>query len=147
MRSIFTILSISLLMICSSSCSSDPTAIEYGSDQCAYCKMNIVDRAHAAQYVTDKGKQFKFDAIECMIHQVDEVGEKGLATILVSDLDDPGRMTEARRATYLISKKIKSPMGAFLSAFSSADDAEKAKTEFTGDLYDWQSIRTQIMAE
>ena len=29
--------------------------------------MTIVDRQHAAEAVTSKGKVFKFDAIECMV--------------------------------------------------------------------------------
>ena len=60
----FTIL---MLLI---SCKIEPQAIEYGKDQCSFCVMNIVDKTHSAQYVTKKGKQFKFDAIECMVLDV-----------------------------------------------------------------------------
>lgn len=30
--------------------------------------MTIVDKQHAAQVVTKKGKAYSFDAIECMVH-------------------------------------------------------------------------------
>ena len=57
------------------SCKIEPQPIEYGKDQCNFCVMNIVDQNHSAQYVTKKGKQFKFDAIECMVNEVNEKGE------------------------------------------------------------------------
>ena len=60
----------SLVLIISllSACTPAPKPIEYGSDMCHYCKMTIMDKQHAAELVTDKGKVFPFDAIECMIH-------------------------------------------------------------------------------
>ena len=54
------------------SCTIKPEKINFGSDMCHFCQMTIVDRQHAAQYVTSKGKQFKFDAIECMLNEFSE---------------------------------------------------------------------------
>ena len=48
-------------------CKVDPNPIEYGADACHFCSMTIVDRQHAAEFVTKKGKAFKFDATECMM--------------------------------------------------------------------------------
>ena len=69
------------------SCTVEPEPINYGGDQCEFCKMNVVDKAHAAQYVTSKGKQFKFDAIECLVREIStpEIKESDLAFILVAD--------------------------------------------------------------
>ncbi|MCB0620489.1 MAG: hypothetical protein KDC41_17650, partial [Saprospiraceae bacterium] len=47
-------------------CRPAPQPIEYGSDLCDYCKMTIVDRQHAAEAVTGKGRAYRFDAIECL---------------------------------------------------------------------------------
>ena len=33
-------------------CSAEPEPIAYGSDACDFCRMNIVDKTHAAQLVT-----------------------------------------------------------------------------------------------
>ena len=103
--------------------------------------MTIVDQQHAAQYVTAKGKQFKFDAIECMLNEFSEITTDDVSVILVSDYGDPGKMTEARNATYLISPEIKSPMGAFLSAFSDEEKAKKTLLENSGKLYTWATIK------
>ena len=44
-----------LILLVSISCKIEPQKIEYGKDQCNYCKMNVVDKTHSAQYVTKKG--------------------------------------------------------------------------------------------
>jgi len=129
------------------SCSVEPEPISYGEDQCSFCKMGVVDKAHSAQYVTEKGKQFKYDAIECLIRDINDpdVTESSLAFVLVADYSNPGQMINASNATYIISKSIKSPMGAYLSAFSNADDANATVTESGGEVYDWDGIKSKIL--
>jgi len=129
------------ILLISTSCSVEHEKINYGSDACHFCKMTIVDQQHAAQYVTNKGKQFKFDAIECMLNNLEEKGINEINLFLVSDYGNPGLMTDAQTATYLISQEIKSPMGAFLSAFSNEEIAKKTKQESGGKLYNWSSIK------
>ena len=46
------------------SCSPEAQPINYGSDQCDFCRMTIVDKAHAAEVVTKKGRAYKFDSGE-----------------------------------------------------------------------------------
>ena len=123
------------------SCEIEAEKINYGSDACNFCKMTIVDQQHAAQYVTEKGKQFKFDAIECMLNDLADNSTKGIDLCFVSDFGNPGLMTDAQNATYLISPEIKSPMGAFLSAFSSEESAKSTQQESKGDIYSWSSIK------
>ena len=126
------------------SCKVEPEKIEYGKDQCNFCMMNIVDKTHAAQYVTKKGKQFKFDAIECMVNDLSEKNEKDLAFILVADYSNPGKMIVAKNATYLISEEIKSPMGANLSAISDSKKASELSQKHSGNVYTWEKIKEKI---
>lgn len=133
-----------LLVLLMVSCEIKPEAIEYGNDQCSFCVMNIVDKTHAAQYVTDKGKQFKFDAIECMVNDLNDKGEDNVAIKLVADYSHPGTMIKASEATFLISEEIKSPMGANLSAVSGKDEAVKLQKEHTGEIYDWNSLKERF---
>ena len=130
-----------LLMV---SCEIKPEAIEYGNDQCSYCVMNIVDKTHAAQYVTSKGKQFKFDAIECMVNDLKDKNESDLAFKLVSNYQNPGSMLNADDASYIISEEIKSPMGANLSAVSSIEIARELQQKHTGETYSWVSLKQQL---
>ncbi len=126
------------------SCKVEPQKIEYGKDQCSYCKMNIVDKTHSAQYVTKKGKQFKFDAIECMVNDISDKNSNDIAHFLVADYGNPGTMIDALNSTYLISKAIKSPMGANLSAFSTKNNALELQKEFGGQIFTWELLRKKL---
>ena len=121
-------------------CSKEPEKINFGSDMCNFCTMTIVDKQHAAQYLTKKGKQFKYDAIECMLNELSEIGTDKIGVILVSDYADPGEMTDATVATYLISKEIQSPMGANLSAFSKKVSAKEFVKMEEDELFTWKTI-------
>jgi copper chaperone NosL len=128
------------------SCSVEPEPIDYGKAQCDFCKMNIVDQQHSAQYVTKKGKQFKFDAIECMVRQIDseQLDEGKLEFVLVADYSHPGVMIDVENSTFLISKAIKSPMGAYLTAFSNETDAMEIADSKGGDVYNWKELKNHF---
>lgn len=132
------------ILLLTVSCKVAPEAIEYGKDQCSFCKMNIVDKTHASQLVTAKGKQFKFDSIECMVNYLGENSEEKTAMLLVADYANPGEMTDAETATYLITPAIKSPMGANLSAFSIKDNAEEFQQKNSGELYAWETLKQKL---
>jgi len=142
-KSIFYILLSGLML---SACSTKPQPIEYGKDQCIFCKMNVVDKAHSAQLVTTKGKQYKYDAIECLINDIDKREAADIAIMLVANFNNPGEMLIAEKATYLISPGIKSPMGAFLSAVDQTEVAHSLVEKNGGDVYNWQSVITVINA-
>lgn len=126
------------------SCNVEPKPIEYGRDQCNFCHMNIVDKTHASQYVTKKGKQFKFDAIECMINNLQEKDEDQLAFIMVADYGKPGEMIAAKTAVYLICDAIKSPMGANLSGLSSKEKAKELQQKHSGEIYTWKNLKHKL---
>jgi copper chaperone NosL len=125
-------------------CKVAPEPIDYGSDVCHFCSMTIVDQQHAAQFVTKKGKVFKFDAAECMLNHLKEIDDSQLALFLVNDYKAPGELIDATKATYLISQGIPSPMGEFLTAFENSEDAEQAKLEHRGDLLSWNELRLRF---
>ncbi|MDX1471385.1 MAG: hypothetical protein R3213_07795, partial [Flavobacteriaceae bacterium] len=81
-----------LLSIFMFSCSIEPKPIEYGLDNCSYCKMTIVDEQHAAQIVTQKGRAYNFDAIECMIEYRREYLDQPVALYLVTTFGEPGKL-------------------------------------------------------
>lgn len=126
-------------------CSVSPKPINYGQDHCHFCDMTVVDKTHASEYTTKKGKSFSFDAIECMTREIVRKNiEKDLAFILVADYTNPGKLVDAKTATFLISEKIKSPMGENLSAFTSKAAAKKALAENGGKLYTWDALKQII---
>jgi len=125
-------------------CSVGPQPIYYGSDGCHFCKMTIVDKLHAAEIVTNKGKVYKFDATECMINFLDEFDTSTIELYLSNNYTEPEVLIDATQATFLISENIPSPMGAFLSAFKDKDEAVKIHTKKGGELYSWEELISRL---
>jgi copper chaperone NosL len=126
------------------SCNVSPKAIDYGHDGCHFCKMTIVDKAHAAEIVTKKGKVYKFDATECMLNFLADFDTSEIELYLSSNYTEPEALIDATKAIFLISQNIPSPMGAFLSAFKSNDEAKKFQSEQGGTLYTWEELVIQL---
>jgi len=127
-----------LLLLCG--CNASPQAINYGTDGCQFCKMTIVDKIHAAEIVTKKGKVYKFDATECMINFLKDFDVTEIKLYLTNYYTEPETLIDATQATFLISKNIPSPMGAFLSAFKNKEDALKIQAEKGGTIYNWEEL-------
>lgn len=120
-----------------SNCSVEPVPINYGQDACYFCKMNIVDRQHAAEVVTTKGKAYKFDAIECMMQNLHNWSKEDIAFYLITDYSTPAKLVDARLASYLISPKLPSPMGANLTGFESDEMAKQVQKDKGGAIFTW----------
>ena len=136
--------SIITLLLITFSCTIKPKAIDYGNDGCHYCKMTIVDKVHAAEIVTNKGKIYKFDATECMVNFIKEFDSYNIELYLSNNYKEPEALIDATQATFLISENIPSPMGAFLSAFKNKDEAIKMQSEKGGELYTWEELLVKL---
>ncbi|MGO3707795.1 MAG: nitrous oxide reductase accessory protein NosL [Mesonia hippocampi] len=125
-------------------CNISPKPIDYGTDGCYFCKMTIVDKVHAAEIVTKKGKVYKFDATECMLNFMDDFETNEIALYLSNNYLEPGTLIDATQATFLISKNIPSPMGAYLSAFKTKTEADSVQSSKGGTLYNWESLQVYL---
>jgi copper chaperone NosL len=138
----YLIIALLLILV---SCNVSPQAIDYGNDGCQYCKMTIVDKVHAAEIVTKKGKVYKFDASECMINFMNEFDDASeIKLFLTNHYTEPEVLIDATKATFLISENIPSPMGASLSAFKNKADAEKMQSEKGGELFSWEKLLSHL---
>ncbi len=137
---VFKQVSILILLFVFVSCNVSPKSIDYGSDGCYFCKMTIVDKIHAAEIVTKKGKVYKFDATECMINFLKEFDNSKVELILSNHYYQPEALIDATKVTFLISDNIPSPMGAFLSAFATIEEAKKIQSNKGGELYTWEEL-------
>lgn len=139
----YIILIISSIAI--TACNKSAKPINYGEDQCDFCSMGIVQKTHSAQLVTEKGKQHKFDAIECMVNYLkDETQKFDNATLWVANYNQPGEMIPAENSAYLISENLTSPMGANLTAFASTAEAKEAQEKLEGNVYQWSELKEVI---
>lgn len=138
MTKLYYILAISLIALFA--CSSGPKAIDYDEDQCHRCKMIISQKQFGAELITQKGRVYKYDAIECLIPEVLKNGTEYYSHLLVTDYNEPGNLISALDAQFLVSEALPSPMGGFLSAYSTAEKAHSAKMKYSGTVHDWPSI-------
>lgn len=143
-RGAYRIAAPALLMICCLACTPEPEPIQFGRDQCHYCKMMISDPNFGAELVTDKGKVFKFDAVECLLHYQREEAEARYAYTLAVAYDTPGQLHEVQQLHYLISPALPSPMGANLSAYTDPSAARSMQGERGGELFDWASLQQYL---
>jgi len=137
------------LVLTISACSKSPQPIEYGSDPCAYCIMTISDDRYATEIVSTKGRAYKFDSVECMVNAVKEgetLTDAEPERYYVADYANHGKLFAAEKATFLVSEKLPSPMGANLTAFAHRADAEAMQKERGGEILDWNGVRARLRA-
>jgi copper chaperone NosL len=98
------------------SCNSNPEPIEFGKDQCAFCKMTIVDEKFGSELITPQGRVLKYDAAECMAQDIGNDGQEFSALYAIA-LDQPGKLVLVDSLKFVIHESIRSPMGANLGGF------------------------------
>lgn len=138
---IFLPLFISFLII---SCSKEVVPINFGTDMCDHCMMTIVDKKFGGEIMSDKGKPYKFDAIECMIEYEAEKfssDKSGSISSYTIDILNPGELIKTDIAYFVFSESIKSPMSGNLASYSSKSEAEIFIKENGGNLYDWNTLK------
>ncbi|MCR9013826.1 nitrous oxide reductase accessory protein NosL [Aquiflexum gelatinilyticum] len=143
MKNALKILLISMLIW---SCNAEPRPISYGKDNCHHCKMKLMDPVHGAEVVTQKGKIFIFDDVNCLMSflESDEVNQEDIKHILVADYTKPESLTDATVAFYLKSDKFKTPMASNIIAFSDYKTLESYKSEHGGVYLAWGELVTQF---
>lgn len=125
-----------------SGCSAGPEPIRYGKDECESCRMLISDQRFGCQIVTNKGRVFKFDDINCMRAYVKEgsLNESEIRQRYVGDFNQPNAFIPVERAYYLRGA-VKSPMGADTPAFATETARDEAKARVkTGELASWPQV-------
>ena len=139
---IYRVVYIFLIFITLSSCGSGPEPINYGQDECEFCRMLITDNKYGAELITDKGKIYKFDSMECLVefslvkNTLGDTNNK----LLVTDFYNPGKFTNCRESSYVKNDKFRSPMGLNVTAFNSEEQAQKFISENGGEKISWIEV-------
>jgi copper chaperone NosL len=102
-------------------------AIDYGHDRCEACGMVIGDSRFAAAARGD-GVAHRYDDIGCLIMHSRAALISGAAAPYVHDAAT-GRWIDGRRATYVRTSAIRSPMGYGLEAYATPKAARAAHRE------------------
>ena len=82
-----------------------PIDFKAGEFQCDYCRMTIMDMRYKAEIVSSKGKIFRLDSIECLLHwgkeHPSEVGSQW-----VTDFRHPNHWIKLDNAYLLLTSKV-----------------------------------------
>ncbi|MBX2967479.1 MAG: nitrous oxide reductase accessory protein NosL [Cyclobacteriaceae bacterium] len=145
MKRIATIVIFAALIFAGTACTVKPEAIRYGTDNCHACKMTLMDKRFGAEVVTEKGKIYKFDDVNCLVNFLNsgDVQERDVKYTLVTDFSQPESLIDAATAFYLKSPEIKSPMASQVAAFENNDVFKEHKKEFDGFYLTWGELITQ----
>jgi copper chaperone NosL len=124
------------------SCSTGPSPIRYGQDNCDYCKMGISDRRFGFEILTQKGKAYKFDDMHCLLGfmQSGRVAKTEIAEFYFADFSGNGQWTRAAACYLLQSPVLHSPMNGNVAAFASPDSMSKYKAELQGQSVLWKDL-------
>lgn len=123
-------------------CGVSPESINYGKDECEHCRMMVTDDKYGSEIVTDNGKIFKFDSIECLVEFAFEkksIGDNN-QTFLVTDFAVPKSLIDARRASYVQNDSFRSPMGLNVSALSNESELQKFLSANGGRKLTWVDV-------
>ncbi len=128
---------------------SQPRPINYGGDECAHCKMTIVEPGYGSTLMTAKGRQLNFDSIECLVayRLKNRTQDQNGWSFWVSAVDAPGTLRAQDQVYFVHSGEIRSPMGAGLAAFTTGAAADAAASESHGRRLDWAGMDTLIRQE
>ncbi len=138
-----------LFAVVLTACEQGPRDIRMGEQECAHCRMMISDERFAAQLVTEQGRQYAFDAVECLAAYVKDGDGQDLdiAGKWVPDFNRVGEWLVAGEAIYLQSDELRSPMALNFSAYAGRRDAQERQDEFGGDVLDWQELKQIVHRE
>lgn len=125
---------LALIIILFVGCSKEPKPINYGEDECEFCKMLVMDKRYGAEMVTAKGKIYFFDSIECLIGYIEnqKMSKDDYHSLWVSNYSDPGNIIDAQNAVYLKNDSLRSPMGLNVLAVENEAQLSPIMQEFGG---------------
>lgn len=129
-----------VLLVIACTPSAEVVPINFGKDQCSYCKMTIANPKFGAELITDKGRALKYDAVECMINRLLEENIQYKALYAVP-FNEPKQLKKAESLQFLITADIRSPMGANLSAYS---DTNQVAAKYHNQLMSWEELVTRL---
>jgi copper chaperone NosL len=124
------------------SCNTAPGPLKVGVDNCYFCKMTISDAKFGAEIVTNKGKQFKFDDVHCLIGylKTNDLQQAAIKDIYITDFTGNHYLINIKLALLLKSDALRSPMGGNVAAFENADSLKFMQQHYRGAVVNWNEL-------
>lgn len=123
------------------SCQSEgPQPVLMNKESCTHCKMIIADPRFATQFITQKGRCYKFDDAGCMKNFLQDNKDFEVRQIYFADYLPPHSFMTKENAKFLYSENLQTPMNGNLAAFSDIKGLEAAKNKFHARSISWDEF-------
>lgn len=120
----------------------EPIEFTLNEESCSFCRMAVSQREFAAQVVTVAGAFDTFDDIGCLRDWIKEQHPPETAGIFVVDFPT-GLWLDARTASYVLAKKLPTPMSSGLAAYQEEASAETAAAKLEGEVLQWKEMLSE----
>ena len=82
-------------------CTPGPQPLNYGVHECDSCRMTLMDERYGGELVTNTGKIYTFDSVECLASYLEsgEVPREKVHGAYVTDYGTPGQLIPASGRT------------------------------------------------
>jgi copper chaperone NosL len=119
-----------------------PRPIALGEENCRHCHMTIADPRFAAELVTTRGVVYAVDDVGCLAAFVRQgkVPAAEFHSLWVYDYLQPDSLLDARRAVYLRSDSLRTPMATGLAALRPGPAADSLERRLGGELRSWDEL-------
>lgn len=134
------------LVLLFSGCSVEPEAINYGKDQCAACRMTIMEPKFAGEIINNNGKVFKFDDAHCVAEylQDGQIKQEDVKMVVFTNFNQPEDFLQTNNAWFVKSASLKSPMNGNVAAFPDKATAEAEAKSLQGEAGSWEEIMKKL---
>jgi copper chaperone NosL len=124
-------------------CDIAPEPVHIGAEECAHCSMLISDRRYAGQVLNNRGRAFKFDAVECVrdFLNAGTVAAADVHSVWVTDAAAGDGWIRAEDAIFVQSPALRTPMGGGLAAYADRAAAGAVLQDLgSGELLSWAAV-------
>ncbi len=133
------------IVLYGTACISSPLApVEvYPEDVCTRCKMAISDKRFAGEILVEVGVARKFDDLGCLLKDMRDRAARDEPPAFAVDFEKR-EWVNMKKAYYVRSGRISTPMGSGLIAFKNRSDAEQAAAKYGGQVLNYGEVVTSV---
>lgn len=139
-----------LLLLCILfGCTPKVESVIFGSDLCDNCRMKIHDHRYGGAILTEKGKTYKFDSLECLLEFESKKLDKQeiVKERYAFNTFKKGELINVNQAVFLNVPKTRSPMGLGILSAESEGQILKVKAKQGGEVLNWEQLKDLLQSK
>lgn len=120
--------------------SNEPVPIKLNVDSCEFCKMTISNGKFGAELITQKGRNYKFDDVACLVQFAKSSSVVPNEAFYVNDYLKDNQLIPAETAHFIKGGTINSPMRGNFAAFQSATQQKEFAAKLKAQTMNWSEV-------